>query len=296
MIDISSLAGPLVNGILWGGLFALIGMGLSLVFGVMNLINVAHGDLVILGTYFAFFLSTGLVMRQDLPIAMDPILSLVIVMPVMFGLGFAIQKLLLNRAFTVSAEAPLIIAFGISLIIQNTALKLWSPMARSLTPPYALDVFLIGPLRIRLVYVIAFVAALIMVFLLREFLRRTYLGRAISATAQNKKASHLMGINTSRVYSFAFAIAMAVSAVAGVCLGLIFSFTPQKGIQFLIIAFGVVIIGGLGSIAGTLVGGIIMGLVMTFGGFFLGLHWQMLLLYLIVIVVLAARPQGIFGR
>jgi branched-chain amino acid transport system permease protein len=187
MIDMSSLAGPLVNGILWGGLFALIGMGLSLVFGVMNLINVAHGDLVILATYFAFFLSTGLVLRQDLPLAMDPILSLVIVMPVMFGLGFAIQKLLLNRALTVSAEAPLIIAFGISLIIQNVALKLWSPMSRSLTPPYALDVFVIGPLRIRLVYVIAFVAALIMVFLLREFLRRTYLGRAISATAQHKK-------------------------------------------------------------------------------------------------------------
>ena len=296
MVDISSLADPLVNGILWGGLFALIGMGLSLVFGVMNLINVAHGDLVILGTYFAFFLSTGTVLRQDLPFDMDPILSLVIIIPVMFGLGYAIQKFLLNRAFTVSAEAPLIIAFGISLIIQNAALRFWTPMSRSLTPPYALDAFVIGPLRIRLVYLIAFVAALIMVFLLREFLRRTYLGRAISATAQNKRASHLMGVNTGRVYSFAFAIAMAVAAVAGVCLGLIFSFTPEKGIQFLIIAFGVVIIGGLGSMVGTLLGGIIMGLVMTFGGFFLDTRWQMLLLYLVVIVVLAARPQGIFGR
>lgn len=296
MIDISSLAGPLVNGILWGGLFALIGMGMSLVFGVMNLINVAHGDLVILATYFAFFLSTGLFMRYNLPFDMDPILSLVIIIPVMFGLGYAIQKFLMSRAFKVSAEAPLIIAFGISLIIQNVALRFWTPMSRSLTPPYALDVFVIGPLRIRLVYVIAFVAALIIVFLLREFLRRTYLGRAISATAQNKSAAHLMGVNTGRVYSFAFAIAMAVAAVAGVCLGLIFSFTPEKGIQFLIIAFGVVIIGGLGSMVGTLLGGIIMGLVMTFGGFFLDTNWQMLLVYLVVIVVLAARPQGILGR
>jgi branched-chain amino acid transport system permease protein len=296
MIDISSLADPLVNGILWGGLFALIGMGLSLVFGVMNLINVAHGDLVILTSYFAFLLSTGLVLTHNLPLDMDPILSLVIIIPAMFGLGFAIQKFLLNRAFAVSAEAPLIIAFGISLIIQNTALKLWSPMSRSLMPPYTLDVFVIGPLRIRLVYLIAFVAALIVVFLLREFLRRTYLGRAISATAQNKKASLLMGINTGRVYSFAFAIAMAVAAVAGVCLGLIFSFTPTSGISFLLIAFGVVIIGGLGSMVGTLLGGIIMGLVMSLGGFFLNLRWQMLLLYLVVIVVLAARPRGIFGR
>jgi len=133
------------------------------------------------------------------------------------------------------------------------------------------------------------------VFLLREFLRRTYLGRAISATAQNKSAAHLMGVNTGRVYSFAFAIAMAVAAVAGVCLGLIFSFTPEKGIQFLIIAFGVVIIGGLGSMVGTLLGGIIMGLVMTFGGL-IDTNWQMLLVYLVVIVVLAARPQGILGR
>ena len=296
MIGISSLAGPLVNGILWGGLFALIGMGLSLVFGVMNLINVAHGDLVILATYLAFFLSTGLFMRYDLPFYMDPILSLVIIIPVMFGLGYAIQKFLMSRAFKVSAEAPLIIAFGISLIIQNVALRFWTPYARTLTPPYALHAFEIGPLRIRVVYVIAFVAALIVVFLIREFLRRTYLGRAISATAQNKRAAHLMGVNTSRVYSFAFAIAMAVAAVAGVCLGLIFSFTPESGIAFLIIAFGVVIIGGLGSMVGTLLGGIIMGLVMTFGGFFLDTRWQMLLVYLVVIVVLAARPQGIFGR
>ena len=296
MIDISSLAGPLVNGILWGGLFALIGMGLSLVFGVMNLINVAHGDLVILATYFAFFLSTGLVLRQDLPVGMDPILSLVIVMPVMFGLGFAIQKFLLNRAFTVSAEAPLIIAFGVGLIIQNAALRFWTPMSRSLTPPYALEAFMIGPVRVRVVYVIAFAAALIMVFLMREFLKRTYLGRAISATAQNKNAAHLMGINTSRVYAFAFAIAMAIAAIAGVCLGLIFSFTPESGVAFLIIAFGVVIIGGLGSMVGTLLGGIIMGLAMTLGGSLIGMRWQMLILYLIVIVVLAARPQGIFGR
>jgi branched-chain amino acid transport system permease protein len=295
MIDISTLAGPLVNGILWGGLFALIGMGLSLVFGVMKLINVAHGDLVILATYLAFFLSTGLFMRYNLPFGMDPILSLVIIIPVMFGLGYAIQKFLMSRAFKVSAEAPLIIAFGISLIIQNAALRFWTPMSRSLTPPYALDAFIIGPLRIRVVYVIAFVAALIIVFLIREFLRRTYLGRAISATAQNKSAAHLMGVNTGRVYSFAFAIAMAVAAVAGVCLGLIFSFTPEKGIQFLIIAFGVVIIGGLGSMVGTLLGGIIMGLVMTFGGL-IDTNWQMLLVYLVVIVVLAARPQGILGR
>jgi len=264
MIDISTLAGPLVNGILWGGLFALIGMGLSLVFGVMNLINVAHGDLVILATYFAFFLSTGLFMRYDLPFDMDPILSLVIIIPVMFGLGYAIQKFLMSRAFKVSAEAPLIIAFGISLIIQNVALRFWTPYARTLTPSYALHAFEIGPLRIRVVYVIAFVAALIIVFLIREFLRRTYLGRAIVS-------------------------------LAGVCLGLIFSFTPEKGIQFLIIAFGVVIIGGLGSMVGTLLGGIIMGLVMTFGGL-IDTNWQMLLVYLVVIVVLAARPQGIFGR
>ncbi len=298
------LSGPLIMGILLGGLYALIALGLSLVFGVMKLINVAHGDLVILGTYFGFFAMTGEIFGHRLTIlGIDPILSLVVGMPLLFAIGFAIQKYLLSRAVQISMEAPLIIAFGISLIIQNTCQRLWTPYSRGLTTSYALDSLSVGVSNIPLVYLLDFVCALVVMVFLREFLRRTYLGKAISAASQDRGAAQLMGINTDRVYAYAFAIAMATAAIAGVFLGLTFPFTPTSGASFLIIAFGVIVIGGLGSMLGTFLGGMIVGLAQTMGGHVLNAldlpgaaTGQYLVLYVIVLVVLAVRPQGLFGR
>jgi branched-chain amino acid transport system permease protein len=279
---------PLMMGILLGGLYALIALGLSLVFGVMKLINVAHGDLVLFSSYFAY---AALTMA-----GIDPILSLVIGIPLLFVLGFAIQKYLLSRAFAISMEAPLIIAFGISLILQNFQQIVWSPMSRGLTTSYTLASFGIGGVRVPFAYLLDFIAALVVMLLLREFLNRTYLGKAINAASQDRKAAQLMGINTGRVYAFAFAISMMTAAVAGVFLGLTFPFTPQSGVSFLIIAFGVVIIGGLGSMLGTFIGGMVLGLAQTLGGYFFGAAAQMLCAYSVVIIVLTVRPQGIFGR
>jgi branched-chain amino acid transport system permease protein len=301
---LADLSPPLIMGILLGGLYVLIALGLSLVFGVMKLINVAHGDLVILGTYFGFFAMTGEILGHRLPIfGIDPILSLVIGMPLLFAIGFAIQKYLMSRAVQLSMEAPLIIAFGISLIIQNVCQRLWTPYSRGLTTSYALKSFSVGVFRIPLVYLLDFIGALIVMIILREFLRRTYLGKAINAASQDRRAAQMMGINTDRVYAFAFAIAMATAAIAGVFLGLTFPFTPTSGVSFLIIAFGVIIIGGLGSMLGTFVGGLILGLAQTLSGHLLnelGLPGaatgQYLFLYVVVLVVLAVRPQGIFGR
>jgi branched-chain amino acid transport system permease protein len=275
-------------GILLGGLYALVALGLSLVFGVMKLINLAHGDLMLLSAYLAFMLITfG---------GVDPILSLIISMPVLFAIGFAIQKYLLNRAFKISMEAPLIITFGISIILQNLYQVIWTPQSRGLSTSYALLSFGIGDVRIPLVYLLDFVVALIIMFVLHEFMRRTYMGQAINAASQDRGAAELMGINTNRVYAFAFAIAMVLAAVAGVFLGLTFPFTPQSGVSFLIIAFGVVVLGGLGSIAGTFIGGLVMGLAQTLGGYYIGAGAQMFVAYLIIFIVLGARPQGIFGR
>jgi branched-chain amino acid transport system permease protein len=294
LVDLST---PIIMGIFLGGLYVLIALGLSIVFGVMRLINVAHGDLVILGTYFAFFAMTGeLFGRKFAMFGLDPILSLVIIIPLLFGIGFAIQKYLMSRAFGVSMEAPLLIALGISLVIQNSVQLLWTPYGRGLTTPYALENFSVGVVHVPLVYLLDFIAALIMVLLLREFMSRTYLGKAINAASQDRRAAHLMGININRVYAFAFAIAMVTAAIAGVFLGLTFPFTPTSGVPFLIIAFGAVIIGGLGSMLGTFIGGMILGLAQTLGGYFAGATAQMLILYVIVLVVLAVRPQGIFGR
>jgi branched-chain amino acid transport system permease protein len=279
---------PLMMGILLGGLYALIALGLSLVFGVMKLINVAHGDLVLFSSYFAYAALTM--------VGIDPILSLVIGIPLLFVIGFAIQKYLLSRAFTISMEAPLIIAFGISLIFQNFQQIVWSPMSRGLTTSYTLASFGIGSVRVPFAYLLDFIAALVVMLLLREFLNRTYLGKAINAASQDRRAAQLMGINTGRVYAFAFAISMVTAALAGVFLGLTFPFTPQSGVSFLIIAFGVVIIGGLGSMVGTFIGGMVLGLAQTLGGYFFGAAAQMLCAYSVVILVLAVRPQGIFGR
>ena len=285
---LSDLATPIVMGILLGGLYALIALGLSLVFGVMKLINVAHGDLVVIGSYFAYAIMTAL--------GIDPILSLVMGMPLLFLVGFGIQKYLMRRAFGISMEAPLIIAFGISLVLQNFAQIMWTPLSRGLTTPYALESFSLGFVFVPLVYLLDFIAALVVMLALRAFMKRTYLGKAINAASQNRRAAQLMGVNTERVYAFAFAIAMATAAIAGVFLGLTFPFTPTSGVSFLIIAFGVVIIGGLGSMMGTFIGGIILGLAQTLGGFYFGAATQMLVAYIIVLIVLAVRPQGIFGR
>lgn len=284
----SDLATPIVMGILLGGLYTLIALGLSLVFGVMKLINVAHGDLVLLASYVAFTLMSS--------IDLDPILSLVIGVPLLFAIGYAIQIILLNRAFKISMEAPLIIAFGISIILQNVYQIVWSPLSRGLTTPYALQSFEFGDIRLPLVYLLNFIVALVVMFLLREFLKRTYLGKAITAASQDRIAAHLMGINTNRVYAFAFAMAMAIAAIAGVFLGLTFPFTPTSGPPFLIIAFGVIVLGGMGSMLGTFTGGIIMGLAQTLGGYFFGATAQMLVAYVLVLIILAVKPEGIFSR
>ncbi len=282
------LANTVLMGLLLGALYALIALGLSLVFGVMKIINVAHGDLILFGSYFAYAAMTVF--------GVDPILSLVVGVPVLFALGFGIQKYLMSRAFGKSMEAPLLIAFGISLMLQNLQQILWTPMSKGLTTSYALDSFQLGGINMPLAYLLDFAAAIVVMLLLSQFLSRTYLGKAITGAAQDRTAAQLMGINTGRVYAFAFAISMATAAFAGVFLGLTFPFTPQSGISFLIIAFGVVIVGGLGSMLGTFLGGMVLGVAQTLGGFFLGSTSQMLVVYFLVLLVLAVRPQGLFGR
>ena len=285
LVDLSN---TIMMGILLGGLYALIALGLSLVFGVMKMINVAHGDLVLFGTYFAYGMMTLL--------GVDPILSLIAGIPLLFVIGFGIQKYLMSRAFGRSMEAPLLIAFGISLMLQNLQQILWTPMSKGLTTSYALESFGLGGISVPLAYLFDFIAAVVVMVLLSQFLSRTYLGKAITGAAQDRTAAQLMGINTGRVHAFAFAISMATAAFAGVFLGLTFPFTPQSGISFLIIAFGVVIVGGLGCMVGTFLGGIALGVAQTLGGYFLGPTSQMLVVYFLVLLVLAMRPQGLFGR
>ncbi len=285
---LSDLASPIIIGILLGGLYVVIALGLSVVFGVMKVINVAHGTLVILASYLAFFTLTQW--------GVDPILWLLPGIPLFFFLGILIEKYLLNRALKMSADAALIIAFGIALIIQNAIQIFWTPQSRSLITEYSFETFQIGNVYIPLVYILDFAVALIVMLAIRQFLNRTYLGQSITAASQDKGAAELMGINSARVYQVAFGIAMALGAIAGVFFGLTFPFNPTSGNALLIIAFGVIILGGLGSMAGTFIGGIIFGLSQTLGGYFFGPTGQLLVPFLMVLVVLTIRPQGLFGR
>ncbi len=288
MESLADFASPIAIGMLLGGLYVVIALGLSLVFGVMKVINVAHGDLVILGSYLAFVASTSW--------GLDPILSLVVGIPLFFIMGILIEKFLVHRAFRMSLDAALIIAFGISLVIQNGAQLVWTPLSRGLMTPYTLESLKIGGVYIPMVYVVDFVMALVVVLAVHQFLKRTYLGQAITAASQDTETAQLMGINPARVYQIAFGIAMALAAIAGVSLGLTFPFTPKSGVPFLIIAFGVIILGGLGSMVGTFIGGMIFGLSQTLGGHFWGPTGQLLVPFVMVLVVLTIRPQGLFGR
>ncbi|MCL6477876.1 MAG: branched-chain amino acid ABC transporter permease [Peptococcaceae bacterium] len=286
--SLEALSGPILRGLLLGGLYALIASGLSLIFGVMKLINVAHGDLVVLSSYFAFAVMTVM--------GVDPFLSLIITIPLWFIMGFALQKYVMSRAFQISTVAPLIIAFGISLIVQNTVQIIWSPMSRGLTTFYTFGNIKLAGVTLPVTYVVNFFAALVVLLALQEFMKRTYVGKAITAASQDRRGAQLVGINTNRVYAYAFGISLISASIAGVLLGLTFPFTPTLGVSFLIIAFGVIIIGGLGSIAGTFIGGMILGVAQTVSGYYLGATAQMLFAYLIVLIVLIIRPQGIFGR
>lgn len=287
-MNLENLGNAIVLGILLGGLYALLALGLSLVFGVMKLINLAHGDLMLLSAYLAFAIITH--------IKVDPVLTLIIGLPVLFVIGYGIQKYLLNRAFKISMEAPLIITFGISIILQNVYQVIWTPQARGLSTSYSMASLSFGDIRIPMIYLLDFLVALVIMFALQQFMKRTYIGQAITAASQDRSVAELMGINANRVYAFAFAIAMLLAAIAGIFLGLTFPFTPQSGVSFLIIAFGVVVLGGLGSIMGTFIGGLVMGLAQTLGGQYVSAGAQLLVAYLIIFIMLGLRPQGIFGR
>lgn len=282
------LATPVSMGILIGGLYTMIALGLSMVFGVMKLINVAHGDMVILGSYLAYAVMTYL--------GLDPVVSLVIGMPLLFIFGFLIQKYMMAKPFRRSMEAPLIIAFGISLVLENVFQLIFSPQSKGLSTAYSLDSLTLGGVYIPVVYLLNFGVAVFVLIVLGLFFKKTYTGQAIIAASQDEGAAQLMGVNTPRIFALTFGLAGAISAVAGVFLGLTFPFGPTSGISFLIIAFGVVIVGGMGSIIGTAIGGIILGLVQTLTSTYVGASAQMLFVYIMVLVFLAIRPQGLFGR
>ncbi len=279
----------LINGILLGGIYAAVGIGLSMIFGIVRMVNLAHGDLMILAAYLALALMGAF--------GIDPYVSLVGVIPIMFVVGYLLQMFVLNRVLGKGMEPPLIVAFGLSIILQNALLLVFSPDDRSLETVISTgSIHITESLGVPTISLVGFLVGGLVIVLLQLLFRYTSLGRAIRAASDDEEAAQYMGINTRKIFSIAMGIAMVTAAVAGILIGTTYSFNPATGPQYLIIAFGVVIIGGAGSMLGTFVGGMILGLAQLFGAYFFGTGYQLLTGYLILLIVLALRPQGIFGR
>ena len=286
---LTDLKGPIMNGLLLGGLYGIVGIGMSMIFGIVRVVNLAHGDLVILASYLS--LVTLSIFN------VSPLLTLILVIPAMFLIGFLIQYYLVNRVLGQGMNPPLLVAFGLSIILQNLLLLVFTPDARALLTSISIATLPIGNfINIPVVYLVDFIGSLLTILLLSRFFNRTYLGKAIRAASDDEGAAQLMGINTKKIYAWAMAIAGGTAAIAGVLVGMTFTFYPHTGPDYLIIAFGVVIIGGLGSLIGTFLGGLILGLAQILGAHFLGPGFQLLSGYIILLIVLAFKPTGLFSK
>jgi branched-chain amino acid transport system permease protein len=277
-----------VQGILLGGLYALFATGLALVFGVMRLVNLAQGDLIVL----AAFLSVTLV---DM-LGWNPLATLILVIPLMAALGFVLQYLLLN--FTLdSGLAPLLATFGLSIIIQNALLEHYSADSRGLDAGRieTESIKVTSEISIGWFPLITFATAVVLLVGLQLLLRYTRLGRSLRATSDDQRTAQLVGINNRTLYATAMAMALATTAIAGVFLGVRTTFTPSSGPARLIFGFEAVIIGGLGSLWGTLVGGIVLGVAQTVGAQF-SVGWGVLTGHLVFLAILLVRPRGLFPR
>lgn len=279
---------PILNGILLGGLYAVIAIGMSTMFGIVKLVNLAHGDLMILSSFLSLCLISWL--------GVNPFLSLIVVVPVMYFVGYFVQGFLINRVLGKDMEPPLLVAFGLSIILQNLLLLIFTPDARTLKTSLAVKTIpIMGHVSIPVIYLIDFLIGLAAIASLYLIFQKTYMGRAIRAASDDERAAQLMGVNTRNIYAKAMGIAMMTAAIAGVLLGMTFTFYPHTGPQYLIIAFGVVVIGGLGSMKGALVGGLILAVAQVLGAHFFGPGFQLFTGYVVLLIVLALRPQGIFG-
>jgi branched-chain amino acid transport system permease protein len=282
------LAQNLVHSVLLGGFYATISLGLSLVFGVMRLVNLAHGVLVIGGAYLAY------VVCSLIPV--DPLLSLLLVCPIAFAFGYALQRFLLTRLLRRGAEAALVASFGIMLLGQSIFTILFTSSPTSLNASYGLLGFEVLGIRVRSIEVIAFALGIALVSGVASLLHHTRFGSALQAAASDPATASTMGINVDHLYAVTFGLASAIAAVAGVIIGIGLSITPTAGLAYLTIGFTIVVLGGMGSMIGTLVAGVVVAAAQTFGGALFGPVYQMLTVYVLFILLLTLRPQGFFGR
>ena len=287
MFDLSIVVPSVLNGLTTGAVYALIALGLTLIYGVLHIINFAHGASLMLALYAAYWLRAQF--------GIDPYLALPLVVAGMFALGYALQRGIINRASHGKDENILLVTLGLSIVMENLALLFFRSDTRTIDTPYTLTTLQIGPAFIALPKLIAFGGALAGAAVLLWIVKATDLGRAIRAVAKEKQGARLMGIDVDHVYAMSFGIGLACLGAAACFLLPAYYVNPQVGGGFVLVAFTIVVLGGMGSFAGALVGGLLIGVVESLGGLFLGESLGQIGIFLIFIAVLLFRPQGLFG-
>jgi branched-chain amino acid transport system permease protein len=280
------LAQVAVSGILLGGVYALISIGLTLIFGVLRVVNFAHGEFLMIAMYASFWLFHLY--------GLDPYASILVVVALLFLVGLLVETLVIRPILKASASMQIAATVGLSVLLQNLALVTMTANYRSVDTPLSKAVLSVGPLVMGVSRLAAFLVALGITGILFLFLQRSYLGKAIRCTAQDRTAALLMGINIDRVYLVTFAIGSALVGVAGALLAPLYPVFPTVGTYFVLAAFVVVVLGGLGNLTGALLGGFIIGLVEAFSGFYVP-ELKEAVYFVVFIIVLLIRPTGLFG-
>ncbi|MBC00741.1 MAG: branched-chain amino acid ABC transporter permease [Rhodobacteraceae bacterium] len=288
MPDMAIIVPSVLNGLTTGALYALVALGLTLIYGVLHIINFAHGALLMLGLYAVYYL--------NVQFGIDPYVALLIVPPGMFALGYALQRGIIGRASHGRDENILLVTLGLAIVIENLSLFLFKSDTRIIDVPYSFEVVEILGAFLPLPKVVAFAGALITAALLWLIMSKTDLGRAIRALAKERKGAKLVGIDVEHVFAMSFGLGIACLGVAACLLLPSYYVNPQVGHGFVLIAFTIVVLGGMGSFVGALLGGLIIGVVEALGGLFFGESLGQLGIFLIFILVLVFRPTGLLGH
>jgi branched-chain amino acid transport system permease protein len=288
---LSQLPQNVVFGLLVGGLYGLAAVGLSLVFGVTKILNVSHGELLMLGGYASFWLFTLY--------GVDPFLGLPLVILLLVLLGFGLYKLIFGRMTKLGEETKIkntmLVGFGVGIVFQNVAQRLWTADQRGVTTDYSSLAFTLFDVRLPVVRVASFLIALFVLVALHLFLKRTYLGKAIRATVQDWEAAALLGISTDRVYLITFLMGAGLAGLAGALVSVGYSVEPTMGLEWTLTSLIVMVLGGLGSFVGTFVAGVLLGITQSLTSFWLGGAYREMVALVLFLLVLVVRPRGLFG-
>lgn len=278
----------LANGLVLGGLYACIAAGFSLVWGVLNIINILHGSFIVLGGYLAFYLYTLF--------GVHPFVSILIAAPLFFALGYALQRSMINRMIAAPVLLTLTLTFGLDLVLSNAMLTAFTADFRKLILDPPLGIVSLGPVVLPVDRLLAMVLALALTGLLYLLLSRSRIGRAIVAVRMDREAASLMGVDVKSVYAITFGLGALMAGASGPLLAMIFPISPLTGPVYLGKAFVICVLGGLGSVPGAMIGGLALGLVESLGALWFGSEHATTLSFVLLIAVLLVRPEGLLGR